>query len=112
MIKKNIIIIISICFFTQLTFSQIVGSPFLKNYSPKQYNGHHQVWTIVEDNRGVLFLGTTSEIIEFDGIYFRRHELPNKTNVRALTKAKSGKIYVGSSGDIGYLEVDNKGQIK
>lgn len=112
MAKKSYITLLTTIIFTQIINAQTIGSPLINNYTPKEYKGHHQIWSIVEDNRGIMFFGTTSEIMEFDGQNWRKHELPNKTNVRALTKAKSGRIYVSGSGEIGYLVVDNKGNIE
>lgn len=91
--------------------AQNYGSPLIVNYTPKDYGGHNQVWTITEDNRGVMYFGTTTEILENDGQNWRRIYLPNKSNVRSLLRAGSGTIYVGGSGEIGYLKADSHGQI-
>ncbi len=78
--------------------------PFLKNYSPSEYNGHHQIWAITQDNRGVLFFGNSEKgIIEFDGINWRNIGIPNGT-VRSLDVDEEGRVYVGGIGEFGYLD--------
>jgi hypothetical protein len=48
------------CFVTSSTsYSQINvnGLPFIRNFSPKEYNEHPQNWSIVKDKRGVMYFG-------------------------------------------------------
>ncbi|MCR9015386.1 ATP-binding protein [Aquiflexum gelatinilyticum] len=72
------------------------------------YKGHHQVWSAVEDNRGIMYFGTSNGIVEFDGVSWRKVDLLKEfgsSNVRFLGKDPNGKVFFGGS-DFGYLEVD------
>ncbi len=108
--KKIVFFIIIIAFFR--INAQDIGSPFIVNYSPKQYQGHAQIWTIAEDQNGILYFGTTNGITVFDGEYWRKIVLPQNSNVRSLYKSNSGKVYVGGSNEIGILTPDSLGKMK
>ncbi len=89
-----------------------VGTPFILNYSNKDYDAAHQNWDIVQDNRGVMYFGNTESILEYDGKNWRKISVSNKTAVLALAKDKNGKIFVGAkSGELGCLEVDSLGRV-
>jgi hypothetical protein len=34
------------------------GLPFIVNYSPKTFNGASQVWSVQEDDRGIMYFGS------------------------------------------------------
>ena len=53
-----------------------VGRPFLKVYSPKEYNAGLQNWAIVQDHRGVMYFGNNPGVLVYDGISWRMIELP------------------------------------
>jgi hypothetical protein len=37
--------------------------PVLKSYSPRDYNGGPQTWTILQDHRGIMYFGNSSGAI-------------------------------------------------
>ncbi len=84
----------------------------IKNYSSKDYKELPQNWAIVQDNRGVMYFGNNAGVLEFDGVTWRTILIPNETTVRSLAvDKKSGKIYVGASGEIGFLAPNASGQM-
>ena len=83
----------------------------LYNYSTKTYSAAPQNWAIIQDKRGVLYVANNEGILEYDGVSWRLIKVPNETNVRSLAIDKSGKIYVGASGEFGYLEPDINGNM-
>jgi PAS domain S-box-containing protein len=88
------------------------GSPFITNFTPDEYNAHPQTWDIIQDTRGIMYFGNVDGIIEFDGHEWRIIELPGKKTCRSLAMDSTGKIFVGSSGNFGYLRPDEKGNMK
>ena len=42
------------------------GSPYIRNYSAKEYNASAQNWAVVQDKRGVLYFGNTDGVLVFD----------------------------------------------
>ena len=47
------------------------GRPFVRTYAPLDVNAAGQNWAIVQDKRGVIYVGSQSGVIEFDGVNWR-----------------------------------------
>jgi PAS domain S-box-containing protein len=88
------------------------GNVFLTNYLPDEYNEHPQNWDLLQDQRGLMYFANVNGVLEFDGMEWRIIELPGKTTVRSLAKDTSGRIYVGSYGELGYLSPDRSGKMQ
>src|SRR6185295_316655 len=90
------------------------GLPFITNYTPKTFKALPQTWCIQEDDRGIMYFGIQNYILEYDGVRWRKINIPNfaATVVRSMAKNKNGLIYYGGYGDLGYLEKDSLGQIQ
>src|SRR6478735_12339992 len=71
------------------------GLPFITNYTAKEYNSSPQNWAIVEDNRGVMYFGNTSCLLEYNGVKWRKIVFNTDAIVRSLGKDKNGNIYYG-----------------
>jgi signal transduction histidine kinase/ligand-binding sensor domain-containing protein len=80
-----------------------IGIPYLRNYAPKEYGADVQNWAIVQDQRGVMYFGNNSGVLEYDGVSWRLIPTANRSAVRSLAVGDDGKIYVGAQGEIGYL---------
>ncbi len=91
---------------------QEIGIPYLRNYSPKEYDADVQNWTIVQDKRGVMYFGNNAGILEYDGVSWRLIQTTNRSAVRSLAVGNDGKIYVGAQGEIGYLLPNSIGQLQ
>src|SRR5512145_1009140 len=89
-----------------------IGTPYLRNYSPKEYNADVQNWAIVQDQRGVMYFANNSGVLEYDGVSWRLIPTLNRTAVRTLAVDAEGTIYVGTQGEIGYLAPDSMGQLR
>ncbi len=85
------------------------GTPFIQNYNNKNaYNtSENQHWAVLQDDRGVMYFGNNSGVLEFDGKNWRLIELPNKSVVRSLAIDEKGRIYVGAKGEFGFLAPDS-----
>jgi hypothetical protein len=89
-----------------------VGRPFIRHYRPFEVGAGAQNWTILQDRRGLLYVGTGSGIAEFDGSTWREIALPLDSVVRSLAMDDDGRIYVGTVGDFGYLTPDEHGAMQ
>jgi signal transduction histidine kinase/DNA-binding response OmpR family regulator len=85
------------------------GRPFVRKYLPSEYGAPEQNWAIVQDDRGVIYIGNNVGVLEYDGASWRLIRMPNKTTVRSLAKDSEGRIYVGAVGEFGYLAPDATG---
>lgn len=84
--------------------SSIPFSPIVRSYSVSDYNAGIQNWSIVQDERGVMYVGNNKGLLEFDGNRWKLHELPTKNIVRSVYMGEDGKIFVGSFEEFGYFE--------
>ena len=116
--KKNILLTVLVFVFSSILFCQnkhydyrYATQPFLRYYSPKEYKSSNTNWSIVQDQRGVMYFGNSSGVLEFDGSKWRRIKVPNSAMVRSITIDDNGIIYVCASSDFGYLEADSIGQL-
>ena len=89
------------------------GNPLITNYTPEVYGGNEQVWCIAQDDRGVMYFGTNDNgILEYDGKTWRSIPMPENKSVRSLCKGADGVIYVGSTGEFGYLQPTANGRLQ
>lgn len=89
-----------------------VGLPLIQNFSPKDYVAGSQNWAIVQDSRGVLYVGNGHGVLVYDGVRFRLVRTTKQTIVRSLAIDKNDRVYVGAVGELGYLEADNIGDLR
>ncbi|MGH7494519.1 MAG: sensor histidine kinase [bacterium] len=89
-----------------------IGTPYFRNYGPKEYGAAAQNWAIAQDQRGVMYFGNNSGVLEYDGVSWRIIPTANSTVVRTLAVAPDGRIYVGAQDEIGYLDPDAAGQLQ
>lgn len=88
------------------------GLPYITNYTSEDYKAHVQNWCFIQDDNGIMYVGNTSGILEFDGVSWRLIKLSNNSLVRSFAKDWQGRIYVGGVRDFGYLQPDTTGQIQ
>lgn len=88
------------------------GSPIIRNFSPGEYGGHRRNWSILQDKRGIMYIGNGNCLLEFDGNNWRRIEIPNFSFVRSLDIDKNGTIYAGAFNEFGYLAAGKNGEMK
>ncbi len=87
-----------------------IGKPFLTAFNSKQYGGHSESWDFVQDQRGMMYVANTSGLLEYDGVSWRMIENANKSLVRSLDADENGRVYLGCTGEFGYLGADSTGQ--
>ena len=99
--------LLSIVLFT--TIGLRAAQPEIFNYTTDNYIGHSINYSAIEDSTGIMYIANAYSVLEFDGINWRRIGVNNGQSPSCFTKDKTGKIFVGSFGDIGYLDKDALG---
>ncbi|MDF1673168.1 MAG: SpoIIE family protein phosphatase [Vicingaceae bacterium] len=89
-----------------------LGKPYIKNFNSDKYKISNTVWDITQDNKGLMYFGTSAGIQQFDGSSFRLIKIDNETTVRSLDVDENGKVFVGGKGEFGYLRQDSLGLTK
>ena len=88
-----------------------VGMPVVVSHSLKDVSEFNQVWTILQDRRGVMYLGLGGgQILEYDGVTWRKIDTAMDV-VRSMALDDSGRIWVGGDGGFGYLAPDSSGTL-
>lgn len=88
-----------------------LGFPVIRNYHPKEYLADVQNWAVIQDERGVMYIGNGEGVLEYDGVNWRLIKIPNDV-VRCLAIDEDGKIFLGGINEIGYLSPDSIGTLK
>lgn len=94
-----------------LAQKKILGNPFIENYSKEQYAGGAQNWGSHILDNGFVLMANDKGLLEFDGISWKTHPLPNKTIVRSLC-VTDNRIYLGGQDELGYLSTSKNGTLK
>lgn len=97
-----------------LVFSQIkkLGTPYIRNYTKKEYRAGSQNWSIAQDKRGIMYFANTRGLLEFDGSKWQLYTLPNSSIVKSIVLGNKGRIYVGGYNEFGYFFPDNQGILR
>lgn len=115
MLKSGILFFFFIQFLAIFSVGQSTlserGLLFLKNYLPAETHGLAQNWQIIQDQNGWIYVGNGRGVMEYDGSSWRLIPLSNYAVARALGIDKQNRIYVGGLGEIGYLDINEKGML-
>ncbi|TAE01010.1 MAG: hypothetical protein EAZ97_04380 [Bacteroidetes bacterium] len=106
--KQLIFFFIILLFCTRL-FAQEIGFPFIRNYTPKEYGNEPQVFSAVQDNRGIMYFGVGNGVIEYDGVSWLYIPNEKQASVYGLVTDTKGKVYVTAIDEFGYLTTNEKG---
>ncbi|MBS0661231.1 MAG: histidine kinase [Verrucomicrobia bacterium] len=85
-----------------------LGLPLFESFAPREYSGHTQVWTAVEDGSGVMHFGNLGRVLSFDGARWSHFDVPT-TFVRGLVADQNQRIWIGGVNELGYAEADAAG---
>lgn len=77
--------------------------PFITNYSTNDYKAAFQNWALVQGDNGLVYAANNSGVLEYDGVSWQLIQTSEGNPVRSLAKDAGGRIYVGGSGEVGYL---------
>ena len=104
---RALLILLITCF--TATAQNTIGIPAIVNYSKEIYNAGSQNWGIAQDKNGMLYIANTQGLLSFDGMFWRKYPLPNKTIVRSVAVDGDGRIYVGGQSEFGYFHPSKNG---
>ena len=87
-----------------------IGIPAIRNFKKSDYHGATQNWNIEQYKNGNIFCANNSGLLQFNGIYWTKHLLPNGNSARCLKIDKSGNIFVGSFNEFGFFQINRNGK--
>ena len=68
-----------------------------------------QNWSILQDANGIIYVGNTSGLLEFDGVQWNLISGTENKEVLSLALSNSNNVLLGMAGDFGMLVYDKKG---
>jgi len=106
----SILIVISNLDLKAQSFSRSRGLPFIRNYSPEEYQAHENNFDIVQGLNGFMYFANFAGVLQFDGTNWDKIASSSGMRILSVNSDKNGRIYVGGFYDFGYLAADNLGR--
>ena len=107
---KRLLLVLCCLLFSQYdSYGQF--SPGIHNYLLAEYNAGNQNWDVTRAESGKVYVANNSGLLEYNGIDWKFHQLPNKTTIRSVLAYKDF-IFTGSFEEFGYWKKDAFGQLK
>lgn len=107
--KRNLHLLIFTLFVSLTSFG---GIQDIYNYSSQEYDGHSINYDFVQGNDGLLFVGNAYGVLVYDGFQWEKIGLVDGKSALSMTKSQSGRIYVGSYSEFGYLRANSIGKLE
>lgn len=86
-----------------------LGSPYIKNFNTKKHKVTSSIWDITQGKNGLMYFGTGTGVLQFDGTFWNTIQIDNGSTARSLDVDSTGKVFVGGKGEFGYLGTDSLG---
>ncbi len=89
-----------------------VGRFYVQNFAPEDYGGHSMNWAVIQAENGLIYVGNSDGVLEYDGVSWRLIRTPARSVARSLAIDAEGRLFVGAVGEIGYLAPDSQGTMR
>ncbi len=98
---------------SSLSYSQInrYGSPFITNYTIKDYNAYSQNWVVVQNAEGIMYFGNNNGLLEYDGVNWNLIPINKGAIIKSLAIDSSGIIYIGADNEFGFVTYNTEGKL-
>src|SRR5204862_2065334 len=73
-----------------ISHKSIKGTPRVIHYTRKDFNSDPQIWTMCQDKEGILYFGSNSGALIYDGETWQNAKLPNNSSIRSLAVSNDG----------------------
>ncbi len=97
-------------FFTSVFAQEKIGRPLINSYGYQDYGADPLNWWALEADDGIMYFANIDGVLQFDGVNWKLIETPG-IGTRSLVKDDKGIIYVGGSGQLGYLTTLDNGEM-
>ena len=89
----------------------VKATPFIRNFTAKEYEAHNRCFDIMCDKYGTVFVANFEGLLYYDGSSWRKIHTPGINRVTRLIKGADGKIYVSGHDFYGYIAADKIGKL-
>lgn len=83
--------------------------PFYKNFTKFDYEGENAHWSITQSEKGVLYTANNHFLLRYDGSFWKKYQLPNKSIIRSV-QFVSDTLYTGGYKEFGYW-IEKEGEL-
>jgi serine phosphatase RsbU (regulator of sigma subunit)/ligand-binding sensor domain-containing protein len=92
--------------------AQLIRQP-ITNFTPREYGQHIPPYTysVAECDNGVIYVGTTYGVLQFDGVSWRTINVKLGAAVTSIA-IHNGIVFLGCHGDFGYLSPSTLGKFE
>lgn len=101
---------IAIALFTGMFYSTAAQTMPFRVYSIENGLSESVIHSMIQDEKGFIWLGTGFGLNRFDGVEFKKwyeeDGLPNN-RVNALMQSQNGEIWIGTDAGLAYLKIDS-----
>ncbi|GJM34586.1 MAG: hybrid sensor histidine kinase/response regulator [Saprospiraceae bacterium] len=66
----------------------------------------------MQDDQGLIYIANGDAILQYDGVEWRKLELPNLNRICTFAKDSQNRIFVGADKAFGYIDFDARGYMK
>ncbi len=81
------------------------------NFSKKTYQAANQNWSVDAAPNGYIYFANHQGLLEFDGVSWTLHQLPNETILRTVLVASDSLIFTGGYRELGYWKRGELGNL-
>ncbi len=86
-----------------------IGQPITNVYTLKDHGGHEQNWSSIQADNGLIYVGNSIGISEWDGETWRNYATPQNTPVRKIIQWSDKRLYIGTTNDLGFYQKNEQG---
>lgn len=89
-----------------------MGIPVSQHFDTLSVGSNPQNFNIKQDHKGFIYIGNGAGILIYDGVEWQNVSYGDQQAFRDFEFSADGKIYTGTSGDLGYFSADSFGSWK
>ena len=93
-------------------FSNIQGTPLVKNFTEEDTNSDLTVFDISQSANGLMYFATSNGLKEFDGVRWKNYKLGIESDLRSVLYKDDQHIYTSGHGGFGYWHKNDKGLLE
>ena len=82
----------------------MMGVPFFKNFSAREYNAHNRSFDILCNDQGFTFVANFEGLLIHDNVVWHIVHTPGISRVTDLSMDKDGKVWFSGINVKGYVE--------
>ena len=107
---RKLVFIFFLSFATSILgqFSNLPGTPFIKNFPQKKI----KIFDTSQNINGEMYFATAGSLVEFDGFRFTNYSIKEQTDLRAVLYIDDQHIYTSGHGGFGLWSKNNKGTLE